>query len=93
MMPLMENAMKHCVNPDGKSFAHIKIVQKGDELSFVSENSNFPRKAKPNASGLGLSTFKKRLELMYSGRYQYNVGVEGGVYKTELKVVLKKDSV
>ena len=93
MMPLMENAMKHCVNPDGKSFAHIKIVQKGDELSFVSENSNFPRKAKPNASGLGLTTFKKRLELMYSGHYQYKAGVEDDTYKTELKVELKKDSV
>lgn len=93
MMPLMENAMKHCVNPDGKSFARIKIVQKGDELSFVSENSNFPRKAKPNASGLGLTTFKKRLELMYSGHYQYKAGVEGDTYKTELKVELKKDSV
>lgn len=93
MMPLMENAMKHCVNPDGKSFAHIKIVQQGDKLSFVSENSNFPRKAKPNASGLGLSTFKKRLELMYSGRYRYDASVEGGMYKTELTVELKKDSV
>ena len=89
MMPLMENAMKHCVNPDGNSFAHIKIVQKGNELCFNSENSNFPRKAKPNASGLGLSTFKKRLELMYSGRYQYTAGVEGNVYKTELKMQLK----
>ena len=93
MMPLMENAMKHCVNPEGDSFAHIKIVQKGNTISFVSENSNFPRKAKPNASGLGLSTFKKRLELMYSGRYQYKAGVEGDAYKTELKVELKKDPV
>jgi LytS/YehU family sensor histidine kinase len=93
MMPLMENAMKHCVNPEGNSFAHIKIVQKGNTISFVSENSNFPRKAKPNASGLGLSTFKKRLELMYSGCYQYKAGVEGDAYKTELKVKLKKDSV
>ena len=91
MMPLMENAMKHCVNPDGNSFAHIKIVQKGNELCFSSENSNFPRKAKPNASGLGLSTFRKRLELMYSGRYQYHAGVEGDAYKTELKVELKKE--
>ena len=89
MMPLMENTMKHCVNPDGVSFAHIKIVQKGNELSFVSENSNFPRKAKPNASGLGLSTFRKRLELMYSGRYQYGHRVEDGVYKCELKLILK----
>lgn len=93
MMPLMENTMKHCVNPDGKSFAHIKIIQKGDELSFASENSNFPRKAKPNASGLGLSTFKKRLELMYSGCYSYEGRVEGDVYRTELNVKLKKDSV
>ena len=93
MMPLMENTMKHCVNPEGNSFAHIKIVQKGNTLSFISENSNFPRKAKPNASGLGLSTFKKRLELMYGGRYEYKAGVEGDVYKTELKVELKKDSV
>ena len=89
MMPLMENAMKHCVNPDGNSFAHIKIVQRGNELIFVSANSNFPRKGKPNASGLGLSTFKKRLELMYSGRYQYECGVEGDTYKCELKLVLK----
>jgi hypothetical protein len=68
-------------------------VQKGDELSFVSENSNFPRKANPNASGLGLSTFKKRLELMYSGHYHYESRVEGDTYITELKVELKKDSV
>ena len=39
MMPLMENAMKHCVNPDGKSFAHILIEQKNDELYFRAENS------------------------------------------------------
>ena len=81
------------LNTSLKSFVHIKIVQKGDELSFVSENSNFPRKAKPNASGLGLSTFKKRLELMYSGCYQYDSRVEGGVYSAELKVKLKRDAV
>lgn len=90
MMPLMENAMKHCVNPDGKSFAHIKIVQKGDELSFVGENSNFPRKAKANASGLGLSTFKKRLELMYAGNYTYKHSIDGNSYKTELRLKLKQ---
>ena len=89
MMPLMENAMKHCVNPDGESFAHIKIVQKGSELCFSSRNSNFPRKAQPNASGLGLSTFKKRLELMYSGRYCYESRIEDGVYFSELKITLK----
>ena len=68
MMPLMENAMKHCVNPDGKSFAHIFIEQKDDVLYFRAENSNFPRKSKSKSSGLGLATFQKRLELMYKDR-------------------------
>ena len=89
MMPLMENAMKHCVNPDGKSFAHIFIEQKGDELCFRSENSNFPRKSKSKSSGLGLSTFHKRLELMCKDKYSYSANVENGVYISILKVKLK----
>ena len=89
MMPLMENAMKHCVNPDGKSFAHILIEQKNDELYFRAENSNFPRKSKSNSSGLGLATFQKRLELMYKDRYTYTTKVENGVYISELKVKLE----
>ncbi len=86
MMPLMENAMKHCMNPDGNSFAHIRIVQHGNELVFTSENSNFPRRQKANVGGLGLLTFKKRLELMYSGRYAYNTYIENGVYFSELRI-------
>lgn len=89
MMPLMENAMKHCVNPDGKSFAHIFIEQKGDELCFRSENSNFPRKSNSKSSGLGLATFHKRLELMCKDKYSYSANVENGVYISILKVKLK----
>lgn len=88
-MPLMENAMKHCVNPDGKSFVHVSITQKGNDLCFKSENSNFPRKSKPGASGLGLTTFRKRLELMYAGNYSYEGKVENGVYISELRIKLK----
>lgn len=88
-MPLMENAMKHCVNPEGKSFVHVFISQSGDEFYFKSENSNFPRKSKPNEGGLGLATFKKRLEIMYSGNYSYQSKVEEGTYISELRIKLK----
>lgn len=88
-MPLMENAMKHCVNPEGKSFVHVTITQSGNEFCFRAENSNFPRKSKPNASGLGLPTFKKRLELIYGECYHYESGVENGVYRSELRLELK----
>lgn len=88
MMPLMENAMKHCVNPNGQSFAHICITQTSDKLHFRAENSNFPRKSKPGAGGLGLATLKKRLELLYGGRHTYSTWTEGGTYVSDLVIQL-----
>lgn len=86
-MPLVENAIKHSVNPDGKSFAHISITQAGNKITFETENSNYPRKAKSNAGGLGLATFKKRLDLLYTSRYTYETGVEGDIYRAKLEII------
>ena len=86
-MPLVENAIKHSVNPDGESFAHISIVQKGNQVTFETENSNFPRKAKSNAGGLGLATFKKRLELLYPSHYKYETRLDGNVYRSKLEII------
>lgn len=86
-MPLVENAIKHSVNPDGKSFAHISITQAGNKITFETANSNYPRKAKSNAGGLGLATFKKRLDLLYTSRYRYETGVEGDIYRAKLEII------
>lgn len=93
VMPLMENAMKHCVNPRGGSFAHISYIQKGNELFFHAENSNFPRKAtsQKKSSGLGLATFNKRLELIYANRYKYTTRIENGTFITDLHLFLKTE--
>ena len=92
MMPLMENAMKHCVNPNGKSFAHISIMQAGNEIRFHSENSNFPRKSGRKNGGLGLATFEKRLDLIYSGSYEYSVNIVDGVYISDLTIHLNREN-
>lgn len=89
VMPLVENAIKHCVNPQGGSFVHISIVQKGDNFEFHSENSNFPRKSQRKSSGLGLVMFEKRLTLLYDGRYEYTTSVNDGVYTSCLKLKLR----
>jgi len=89
-MPILENAMKHSINPNGKSFAHFSIIQDGNTLICTAENSNFPRKKSNNAGGLGLATMKKRLELIYADQYEYTAGVENGVYKSVLKIMVKK---
>lgn len=88
VMPLVENSMKHCVNPRGKSFVHVSIVERGDELLFHSENSNFPRKSQAKASGLGLTTFQKRLDLLYDEKYEYSKHIVDDVYVCDLKIKL-----
>jgi LytS/YehU family sensor histidine kinase len=92
MMPLMENAMKHCVNPNGKSFAHVSITQSGNEVHFHSENSNFPRKSSRKSGGLGLSTFEKRLDLMYLDAHEYSVNIVDDIYISDLVLHLKKEN-
>jgi hypothetical protein len=89
VMPLVENAIKHCVNPHGGSFVHISIVQKGDDFEFRSENSNFPRKSQSKSSGLGLVMFEKRLTLLYGDRYEYTTAINDGVYTSCLKLKLR----
>ncbi len=89
LMPLLENSMKHCVNPNGKSFASVDVKQHGDQLHVKMVNSNFPRKSTNHASGLGLNTFKKRLDLLYKDGFTYETRVENEAYICELKMTLK----
>ena len=85
-MPLMENSIKHSVGVKGKNFAHISVVQKGNDVVFVAENSNNPRKSNSKSSGLGLATFQKRLELTYMGRYEYKVEQDNDIYRCTLTI-------
>jgi len=85
-MPLVENAIKHSINPNGQSFAHFFIEQKGNTVVFETNNTNFPRKAKLNAGGLGLATFKKRLDLLYVNHYKYETAAKDGVYTARLEL-------
>lgn len=94
LMPLVENAIKHGINPRQRSFIHIRIEEKNGILLFRSENSNFPRKPSEGSKtegGLGLSNTLKRLETFYKKHYEYNAHVENDVYYTTLKINLAAD--
>lgn len=91
-MPLMENSIKHSIGGQGKNFAHVSIVQQGDSVLFTAENSNHPRKSKNNSGGLGLATFKKRLELTYMNKHEYTVDANEDTYKCTLRLWKTGDS-
>lgn len=88
-LPLVENAFKHSLNLNGKSFIHIEITEDANSIIYQSENTNFPKKAKDGvSSGVGLETFLKRLELSYHEKYVYQTHIENDVYKVFLKLDL-----
>jgi hypothetical protein len=57
------------------------------------ENSNFPKVSQSprKASGLGLSTFQKRLEMLFGDKAEYNAYVEDGVYHSRLQIQFADD--
>ena len=69
---LIENAFKHGMNSNAPATIDIRLEQFDDTLVFNCDNTNNP---KPNqdrsGSGIGLDNTRRRLDLLYSGRYTW----------------------
>ncbi len=91
LIPFVENAFKHVSRlPSRLGYVSIALDQKGSTLRFVVENSRSefaPRKK--NASGLGLENVRKRLDILYYGKYELLVEKSDTVYKTTLTITLQ----
>ena len=72
---LIENAFKHGISPT-KKVSSIYRLPKKERIICKIENSNFPKNDNDKSgSGIGLEQVQKRLNLLYSGKYQWNKGV------------------
>lgn len=71
---LVENAFKHGVSPSRPSFIILSLQVDDDGcIHFKVSNSNFPKNRNDKAgSGIGLQQVKRRLELDYPNRYQWD---------------------
>lgn len=86
---LIENAFKHGISPTEPSFISITISEKEDRVLCEISNSNHPKNTSDKSgSGIGLEQVKKRLELLYPGRYEWRKGVSknGSVYTSVLSI-------
>ena len=69
---LIENAFKHGMNSSAPAKINISLTQEEDNLVFVCDNTNNPKPTKDRSgSGIGLENTRRRLELLYPGRYQW----------------------
>lgn len=84
---LVENAFKHGVSSSRDSFVNISLRMEADALVFRCNNSNFPKTDKNRSgSGIGLENMRRRLQLIYPGRYTMDTHLDGDVFRAEIKV-------
>ena len=84
---LIENAFKHGISPTEHSFIRICFSESHEEVRCEIVNSYHPKsETDKSGSGIGLEQVRKRLELTYSGRYEWQHGVSenGKEYKSVL---------
>jgi len=82
---LVENAFKHGVNARYPSFVRVGMQLEGKKLVFRCENSLFEKQGSDHiGSGIGLENMKRRLELLYPGKYTYTQKADDGQYSVEV---------
>lgn len=84
---LIENAFKHGVSSSRPSKIDISLKQEDDQLVFTCDNTNYPKDdADRSGSGIGLENTRRRLELMYQGRYTWEQSLENDIYHVRITI-------
>lgn len=87
LLPLVENAFKHGVgNQTEKAWLHSTLTLNPTEVEITVENNKPADRPTGQKGGLGLSTLRKRLELLYPGRYSLRTEDRFDTYKVALSI-------
>ncbi|GLB50471.1 sensor histidine kinase [Neptunitalea lumnitzerae] len=86
---LVENAFKHGVSASQECFIEFEMKLVEDNLTFTSKNFNYPKNVKDKSgSGIGLENLKKRLDLLYPKKHEFNFEVVDTIYISTLSINL-----
>ena len=84
----LENAFKHSISYQQKSFIHLCMEIKENELECLVVNSSF-NNAGEQHKGIGLENVKKRLRLLYDNNYTLDIQSEKNEYRVLLIVPIQ----
>jgi two-component system LytT family sensor kinase len=87
LIAFIENAFKHGVANDPSVPICLRINLDGTHLHFYMENKKHALN-KDNEGGIGLNNVKRRLELLYPGKYTLTIQDEPNTYTCELSLIL-----
>lgn len=90
LIPFVENAFKHLSHhTDQRNYVVVSMSRGNGSFHFVVENSKEPwqRSTEPSG-GIGLSNVKRRLELLYPGKYELQIDHNDATFKVALNLHL-----
>lgn len=93
ILPFVENAFKHGVSKyPGMASVKIKTTLAENNLIFNIKNTKNPiiEKEENDSKGIGLNNVKKRLNLMYPGKYILSINNESETFSVNLTLQLEK---
>jgi sensor histidine kinase YesM len=73
LMPAIENAFKHGVNPEENSDISVRITIREYSLELCVRNRKVTHAGSDEPSGLGLTNTRNRLNLMYASRHEFQI--------------------
>lgn len=76
LLPFIENCFKHGISSQQESNIKVIIDKNDNELRLTTENHIFKSSENTpegNASGIGLTNTKRRLDLLYQGKYTLDI--------------------
>jgi two-component system LytT family sensor kinase len=87
LIPFVENALKHGVVNQAAHPVTIELaLPSSDRLGFTVSN-RINQHQKDATTGVGLPNIRRRLELLYPGRYTLTVHNDGQTYQTRLELL------
>lgn len=89
LIPFIENAFKHGINPDQKSFISINIDILEDKLSLVVKNKKVNIRLQAHEkSGAGMKITLERLRMLYPKKHELHIDDTPDHYLVNLKLEL-----
>ena len=91
ILPIVENAFKHISHykDTAQNKIHIHLTRQSGQF-IINVSNTYNRQSNTtqliNSGGLGVQNVKRRLELLYPGKYELNIVENGHYFHTALKI-------
>lgn len=87
LVTFVENCFKHGVSPVQKSCILISLSEEEGNLLFATSNRIFP--VRRIGEHMGIENCRRRLELLYPGKYELAINNNSDIYNVSLQIRLK----